>query len=179
MGQLLTDALVIKNETLSSANTATRVGGWMEDAATYIEETPSALAFIDIISGQSGTLIQDDWARLGADCTLLFQRNGITLFDAGAGIVKYNGIDKWFRFSVIVALTAQSNRRIHVALFKNEELVAGSEFEQSTGSQTEITLPCQFVLEATNNDQFSVYIKCSNNNSTYQLDNLNVIINEF
>jgi hypothetical protein len=40
MGQLLTDALVIKNETAQGANTATRVGGWMEEAATYIEETP-------------------------------------------------------------------------------------------------------------------------------------------
>lgn len=179
MGQLLTDALVIKNETVANANTATRVGGWMEDAATAIETLPSALAFIDVLSGQSGTLPQDEWLRLGADCTLIFQRNGIDLFDAGAGIVKYTGANKWFHFSFIVALTAQSNRRIHVGLFKNEQLVSGSEFEQSTGSQTEITLPGQFVLEAANNDEFGIYIKCSNGSTTFALDNLNVIIKEF
>lgn len=37
MGQLLTDALVIKNETAQGANTATRVGTWMQNAANAIE----------------------------------------------------------------------------------------------------------------------------------------------
>lgn len=41
MGQLLTDALVIKNETQARANTATRVGGWMQSAATTIETSTS------------------------------------------------------------------------------------------------------------------------------------------
>lgn len=179
MGQLLTDALVIKNATQANANTATRVGGWMEDAATAIETLPSALAFIDISGSQEGTLNQGQWTRMGADCTLIFQRNGMNLIDTNAGILEYTGADKWFHFSYMVALTAQSNRRIHIGLFKNEELIAGSEFEQYTGSQTEITLPGQFVLEATDTDKFSIYIKCSNGSSSYALYNLNVIVKEF
>lgn len=46
MGQLLTDALVIKNETATAANTATRVGGWMESAATTIESSTSSVYVI-------------------------------------------------------------------------------------------------------------------------------------
>lgn len=51
MGQLLTDALVIKNETQARANTATRVGGWMEDAATAIESLQSD--FIQLVNSPS------------------------------------------------------------------------------------------------------------------------------
>jgi hypothetical protein len=178
MGQLLIDALVIKNATTQGSNTATRVGGWMEDAATVIEESPSALAYIDN-SGQTGTLTQNEWVRIGAGGTLLFQRNGIVLIDADAGIIEYNGANKWFRFSFIVSLTVQSSRRIQIALFKNEQLVSGSESEQSSGSQNEITIPSQYVLEAENDDLFEFYFRCTNGNSTYQVDNLNVIINEF
>jgi len=55
MGQLLTDALVIKNETRGRANTAIRVGGWMEQAAEAIEQAAQAIEEIsDPIPGPAG-----------------------------------------------------------------------------------------------------------------------------
>lgn len=181
MGQLLTDALVIKNETQLYANTATRVGSWMEDAATAIETLPSALAFIDVASGQSTTLIQNEWYRVGADCTVTFQRNGIELIDAGAGIVRYIGETKAFHVSYLVAMTAQSNKIMHVGILKNAETtpILGTEFEQSTGSRTELTLPGQSVITLNSGDEIGVFIKCSNASTNFSLDNLNVIIKEF
>ena len=79
MGQLLTDALVIKNETLSGRNTAIRVGGWMEDAATYIEETPSVLNFFDFATSGTTALDQNVWSPLNATITTGFNRNGLSV----------------------------------------------------------------------------------------------------
>lgn len=56
MGQLLTDALVIKEERLSGKNTARRVGEWMEDAATAIEAPPTG---VQTISSPEGDIIID------------------------------------------------------------------------------------------------------------------------
>lgn len=179
MGQLYDIASVVKNETTPNANSAQRIGGWMELAATEIETLPSVLAFIDVVSGQNGTLLQNAWERMGNDCSVTFQRNGIVLFDEGAGIVKYTGPRKTFAASYLVALTVEANKIMHVALLLNDSaVIAGTEFEQSTGSRTELTLPGQGAITLNTGDEIGVYIKCSNGSTTYRLDNLNVIIKE-
>lgn len=177
MGQLLTDALVIKNETLSSANTATRVGGWMEDAATYIEETPSVLNFFDFATGGTTVLTQDVWLPLNATITVGFSRNGLSVNTAG--LVTYTGANKSFRLSAIAALLGQSSRKIHVAFFKNGQLWPCSEFVSIMPSANETTIPTQCVVPLATGDTIQVYVKCSTHAVTITLDNLNVIINEF
>jgi hypothetical protein len=177
MGQLLTDALVIKNETLSGANTATRVGGWMEDAATYIEETPSVLNFFDFATEGTTVLTQDVWSPLNATITVGFSRNGLSVNTAG--LVTYTGPQKYFRVSFIAAVLAQTNRKVHIALFKNGQLWPCSEFAQAAGSVSEVTLPGQCVVPLSTGDTIQVYVKCSTHAITITLDNLNVIINEF
>jgi hypothetical protein len=177
MGQLLTDALVIKNETLSGRNTAIRVGGWMEDAATYIEETPSVLNFFDFATGGTTVLAQNVWSPLNVTITTGFSRNGLSV-DA-SGLITYTGTEKYFRLSAIAAMLSQTNRKMHIAFFKNAELWPCSEFAQAAGSVNEITLPTQCVVPMSSGDTLQVYVKCSTHAITITLDNLNVIINEF
>jgi len=177
MGQLLIDALVIKNETAQGANTATRVGGWMQDAATYIEETPSVLNFFDFATSGTTTLAENVWAPLNATITTGFSRNGLSV--NASGLVTYAGTAKHFRVSAIAAILAQSNRKIHVAIFKNGELWPCSEFAQAAGSVNEVTIPSQCVVPLSSGDTIRMYVKCSTHAITLTLDNLNVIINEF
>jgi hypothetical protein len=177
MGQLLTDALVIKNETAQGANTATRVGTWMQNCATQVEDSPSALNFFDFASSGTTTLTQDVWSPINATITTGFNRNGLSV--NASGLVTYTGDLKYFRTSAIAAILAQSNRKIHVALFKNGELWPCSEFAQAAGSVNEVTIPSQCVVPLSSGDTIQVYVKCSSHAITITLDNLNVIINEF
>jgi hypothetical protein len=177
MGQLLTDALVIKNETTQGANTATRVGTWMQNCATQVEETPSALNFFDFATSGTTVLTQNVWSPLNATITVGFSRNGLSV--NASGLVTYTGDLKYFRTSAIAAILAQSNRKIHVALFKNGELWPCSEFAQAAGSVNEVTIPSQCVVPLSSGDTIQVYVKCSTHAITITLDNLNVIINEF
>jgi hypothetical protein len=177
MGQLLTDALVIKNETTQGANTATRVGGWMQDAATYIEETPSVLNFFDFASSGTTTLAEGVWSPINATITTGFSRNGLSV--NASGLVTYTGDLKYFRTSAIVAVIGQSSRKIHVAIFKNNELWPCSEFVSVIPSANEVTIPSQCVVPLSSGDTIRMYVKCSTHAVTLTLDNLNVIINEF
>ena len=177
MGQLLTDALVIKNETTQGANTATRVGGWMEDAATYIEETPGALNFFDYSSSGTTALTENVWAPLNATITVGFNRNGLSV--NASGLVTYTGDLKYFRVSAIVAMLGSSNRKMHVAIFKNAELWPCSEFVTFIPTANETTIPSQCVVPMSSGDTIRMYVKCSTHGITITLDNLNVIINEF
>jgi hypothetical protein len=177
MGQLLTDALVIKNETLSGKNTATRVGGWMEDAATAIETFPSALNFFDFSSASVTSGDQDVWTTLVTSVTQGFQRNGISV--ASNGLISYNGTPKQFQFSFIVSLIGSSNRKIHAAMFKNGSLWPCSEFVQVLPSGAETSIPSQCTIPLAAGDTLEVRVKCSTHALSITLDNLNVIIKEF
>ena len=177
MGQLLTDALVIKNETAQGANTATRVGTWMQNCAIQVEDSPSALNFFDFASSGTTTLAENVWSPINATITTGFNRNGLSV--NASGLVTYTGDLKYFRTSAIAAILAQSNRKIHVALFKNGELWPCSEFAQAAGSVNEVTIPSQCVVPLSSGDTIQMYVKCSSHAITITLDNLNVIINEF
>jgi hypothetical protein len=177
MGQLLTDALVIKNETTQGANTATRVGTWMQNCAIQVEDSPSALNFFDFATSGTTVLTQNVWSPLNATITTGFNRNGLSV--NASGLVTYTGDLKYFRTSAIAAILAQTNRKMHVALFKNGELWPCSEFAQAAGSVNEVTIPSQCVVPLSSGDTIQVYVKCSSHAITITLDNLNVIINEF
>jgi hypothetical protein len=177
MGQLLTDALVIKNETTQGANTATRVGTWMQNCAIQVEDSPSALNFFDFATSGTTVLTQNVWSPINATITTGFNRNGLSV--NASGLVTYSGDLKYFRTSAIAAILAQSNRKIHVALFKNGELWPCSEFAQAAGSVNEVTIPSQCVVPLSSGDTIQMYVKCSTHAITITLDNLNVIINEF
>jgi hypothetical protein len=177
MGQLLTDALVIKNETAQGANTATRVGTWMQNCAIQVEDSPSALNFFDFATSGTTVLEQNVWSPINATITTGFNRNGLSV--NASGLVTYTGDLKYFRTSAIAAILAQSNRKIHVALFKNGNLWPCSEFAQAAGSVNEVTIPSQCVVPLSSGDTIQVYVKCSTHAITITLDNLNVIINEF
>jgi hypothetical protein len=177
MGQLLTDALVIKNETTQGANTATRVGTWMQNCAIQVEDSPSALNFFDFASSGTTTLAENVWSPINATITTGFNRNGLSV--NASGLVTYTGTAKHFRVSAIVAVIGQSSRKIHVAIFKNAELFPCSEFVSVTPTSNEVTIPSQCVVPMSSGDTIRMYVKCSTHAVTLTLDNLNVIINEF
>ena len=178
MGQLLTDALVIKNETQAAANTATRVGGWMEAAATEIERPIAALNFFDFESGSVTETIQDDWVPLKMTAIEGFKRNGLSVNIEG--LVNYSGASRPFQFSFIAALIGTAGRKIHVAMFRNGELWPCSEFASTIAVQgTEISIPSQCVVPLVDGDVLQVYVKCSTHALSVTLDNINVIIKEF
>jgi hypothetical protein len=177
MGQLLTDALVIKNETLSAKNTATRVGGWMEGAATAIETLPSALNFFDFSSSSVTSGSQDVWTPLVASVTQGFQRNGVSV--ASNGLISYSGSAKQFQFSFIISFIGSTNRKIHAAMFKNGNLWPCSEFVQVLTSGNEVSIPSQCTIPLASGDTLEVRVKCSTHALSITLDNLNVIIKEF
>ncbi len=138
---------------------------------------PSALNFFDFSSNTTTILAQDVWQPLSASITVGFDRNGLSVNTAG--LVTYTGPQKYFRVSFIAAVLAQTNRKVHIALFKNGQLWPCSEFAQAAGSVNEVTLPGQCVVPLSTGDSIQVYVKCSTHAITITLDNLNVIINEF
>ena len=161
MGQLFDIAAAIKAETTPNANSAQRIGGWMESAATAIETLPSALNFFDFSSGASTTGSQDVWTPLVTTVTEGFQRNGISV--NASGLVSYTG---------------SANRKIHAAMFKNGELWPCSEFVQVLTSGNEVTIPSQCVVPLAAGDTLQVYVKCSTHELDIALDTINVIIKE-
>jgi hypothetical protein len=177
MGQLVTDAGIIKNERGRGANTATRVGTWMQSAANAIETLPSALNFFDFDSGSVTAATQNVWTPLTASVTQGFQRNGISV--NSSGLVTYVGENKQFQFSFIASIIGSTNRKIHAAMFKNGQLWPCSEFVQVLTSGNEITIPSQCTVPMADEDTLQIYLKCSNNNLSVTLDNINVIIKEF
>lgn len=176
MGQLFDIAAAIKAETTPNANSAQRIGGWMESAATAIETLPSALNFFDFSSGASTTGSQDVWTPLVTTVTEGFQRNGISV--NASGLVSYTGSAKSFQFSFIIAFTGSANRKIHAAMFKNGELWPCSEFVQVLTSGNEVTIPSQCVVPLAAGDTLQVYVKCSTHELDIALDTINVIIKE-
>lgn len=177
MGQLLTDALIIKNETAQGANTATRVGTWMQNAATEIEETPSVLNFFDFATSGTTILAQNVFLPLNATITVGFSRNGLSV--NASGVVTYTGTAKHFKVSAIVSLIGQTSRKMHFALFKNDALFASSEFVSVIPTANETTIPSQCVVPLSSGDTIQMYVKCSTHAITITLDNLNVILDEF
>jgi hypothetical protein len=176
MGQLFDIAAAIKAETTPNANSAQRIGGWMESAATAIETLPSALNFFDFSSGASTTGSQNVWTPLNATITEGFQRNGISV--NASGLVSYTGSAKPFQFSFIIAFLGATNRKVHAAMFKNGELWPCSEFVQVLTSGNEVTIPSQCVVPLAAGDTLQVRVKCSTHALDITLDNINVIIKE-
>ena len=176
MGQLQTIAEVVKNETTPDANSAQRIGNWMELAATAIETLPSALNFFDFASSGVTTGSQNVFVPLNATVTQGFQRNGISV--ASDGLVSYTGSAKQFQFSFILSFLGASNRKIHAAMFKNNALWPCSEFVAVIPSGAEVTIPSQCVIPLSAGDTLQVRVKCSTHELSITLDNINVIIKE-
>ena len=178
MGQLIDDALAIKNETQTGLNTAARVGGWMEAAATEIERPIAALNFFDFSSGATSAADQDVWIPLVITPTVGFSRNGLSV--NSSGLMTYSGSARSFQFSFIAALVGTAGRKIHVAMFRNGELWPCSEFASTIGvQQTEISIPSQCVVPLQSGDTMQVFVRCSTHALSVTLDNINVIIKEF
>ena len=176
MGQLYDIALAVKNETTPNANSAQRIGNWMELAATEIETLPSALNFFDFVTSGITSGSQDVWTPLNATVTQGFQRNGISV--NASGLASYTGSTKPFQFSFIISFLGATNRKVHAAMFKNGELWPCSEFVAVISSGSEVTIPSQCVVPLSAGDTLQVYVKCSTHELSITLDNLNVIIKE-
>jgi hypothetical protein len=176
MGQLYDFAEVVKNETTPDANSAQRIGNWMELAATAIETLPSALNFFDFASSGVTTGSQNVFVPLNATVTQGFQRNGISV--ASDGLISYTGSAKQFQFSFIISFLGAVNRKIHAAMFKNNALWPCSEFVAVIPSGAEVTIPSQCVIPLLAGDTLQVRVKCSTHELSITLDNINVIIKE-
>jgi hypothetical protein len=176
MGQLYDFAEVVKNETTPDANSAQRIGNWMELAATAIETLPSALNFFDFASSGVTTGSQNVFVPLNATVTQGFQRNGISV--ASNGLITYTGSAKQFQFSFIISFLGATNRKIHAAMFKNNSLWPCSEFVAVIPSGAEVTIPSQCVIPLLAGDTLQVRVKCSTHELSITLDNINVIIKE-
>jgi hypothetical protein len=179
MGQLFDIAAAIKAETTPNANSAQRIGGWMESAATAIETKPGYLNIFDFDSGLLLLLNNNEWAPINGEFQVGFQRNGLSLFDT-TGIIQYVGATpKIFQVEFIVAMTGASGRKLHVALFKNEQLWPCSEFAETIPpGGGEVSIPAHCLVSLSAGDVVQVYVKCSNNTANVTLDNINVIIKE-
>jgi hypothetical protein len=154
----------------------------VEDIVSAPQVQPSVLNFFDFSSSSTTTADQGEWTPLVCDTTEGLRRNGLSLVvSTGATSTKvaYSGSDKFIRFSFIISLIGASSRKIHVAMFKNNQLWPCSEFAQSIGAAaTEITLSSQCVTPLTEGDVLEVYVKCSTHALSVDLDNVNVIISQ-
>jgi hypothetical protein len=179
MGQLKDNAEIIRDETQAGANTAQRVGGWMVDAAEEIESKPGYINIFDFDSGSSQSLDNDAWDVVKGSFQVGFQRNGLALA-TNEGEIKYTGATpKIFQVEFIVAMTGASGRKLHVALFKNEQLWPCSEFAETIPpGGGEVSIPAHCLVSLSASDVVQVYVKCSNNSANITIDNCNVIIKE-
>jgi hypothetical protein len=137
----------------------------------------SALNFFDFSSNSTTSLSQDVWSPLVTSVTVGQQRNGISV--ASNGTISYTGVNKVFQFSFMAALIGQTNRKLHIAMFKNGSIWPCSEFVNVLLSANETTIPSQCVIPLVSGDTLQIYVKCSTHAITVTLDNLNVIIKEF
>jgi hypothetical protein len=179
MGQLKDNAEIIRDETQAGANTAQRVGGWMVDAAEEIETKPGYINIFDFDSGLLQDLDNNEWVTINGEFQVGFQRNGLMLIEE-AGLIQYTGATpKIFQVEFIVAMTGASGRKLHVALFKNEQLWPCSEFAETIPpGGGEVSVPAHCLVSLSAGDVVQVYVKCSNNTASVAFDNINVIIKE-
>jgi hypothetical protein len=168
-------ALQVKNETQVSANTATRVGGLLEDMndqfdtayANYFDFSSDAVTNITTV-GQ--------WVKLNTTTTEGFKRNGLTHSN---NRVTRTGSKRVFQMEGIVSLGAGNNQEIHVAFFKNEALFPCSEQSVVTSAAGRRNgVPFQCLIELEENDFVEVYVKNQTATNNITLGNLNVIIKQ-
>lgn len=173
---LLSDALLIKNETIPRANTALRVGGLLED---MVEQFDTAyINYFDFSSGSvTNIAVAGTWYKLATNTTEGYSRDG--LVHSNNRITWTGATTRVFKLEGIVSVESGNNNQIHVAFFKNGELHPCSEQEVTTsgnGRASNIAFHC--LIQLALNDYVEVWVKNVTATTAITLDNVNVIVTQ-
>jgi len=168
-------SLQIKNETVTNANSASRVGGLLEDMSDQFD-TAYANYFDFDSASVTNIVTAGVWVKLNTNTTLGFSRNGLAHSN---NRITRTGDKRVFQMDGIVSIGSGNNQEIHVAFFKNEELFPCSEQSVVTsagGKRNAVPLQC--LIELDTNDFIEVYVKNQSATDNITLGNVNVIIKQ-
>ena len=173
---LLSDALLVKNETVPRANTALRVGGLLEDMVDQFDT--AYINYFDFSSGSVTNIVASNtWYKLNTSTTQGFSRDGLV---HSTNRVTWTGATtRVFKLEGIVSVESGNNNQIHVAFFKNGELHPCSEQDVTTsgsGRASNIAFHC--LIQLAQNDYIEVWVKNASGTTGITLDNVNVIVSQ-
>jgi hypothetical protein len=168
-------SLQIKNETVTNANSASRVGGLLEDMNDQFDTAYANYFDFDSASVTNITTA-GQWVKLNTDTVLGFSRNGLAHSN---NRITRTGSTKIFQLSGIASLSSGNNQEIHLAFFKNGDLIPCTDQAVVTsagGKKNAVSFQC--LVELDQNDFVEVYVKNQLNTDNITLSNVNVIIKQ-
>lgn len=183
MGQLVNDAIVIKLETAKKANTALRVGGWMEDAGEQIELNQSNIStqlskitaleqrpFLSITDNESIGVPVVTTAAEGQYIKLGMTPVSSSVFGIGYepddNRIVYSGPIRNMYANYYLKLETQSaSDVIEASFFQGESILLVSTFSNKSSSGTPhiVEISGQFTFAITLAFTYSLRIRCTNN----------------
>jgi hypothetical protein len=138
---------------------------------------PAYLNYFDFASGSSTTIATaGTWVKLNTTTTQGFSRNGLTHTN---NRVTNTGTSKVFRLHGIASLASGNNNEIHVAFFKNGEIIPCSEQDIVTSAAGKMNaVPFGCLTQLNTNDYVEVWVKNTTGTTAITLDNVNVEVIE-
>lgn len=172
---LLTAAGVIKNETVSRANTATRIGTMFENIINHFNK--SYINFFDYASNSVTPLNNDEWTKLILVPTVGFDNNGLEI--NGSNQIVNTGTKKLFKLTGVASISSGNNHEIAFGVFRDGIILPASEQSTVTSSVGRAdSVPFQSTFELDTDQYVQVYVKNSTGGTSITLKNINVIIDQ-
>lgn len=116
--------------------------------------------------------------KLNVNTTVGYSRNGLS--STIANKISYSSqLTKIFKMECIISLSSANNNEIHVAFFKNGEILPCSEQELVTDSSGKLgAIPNQCLVELSTGDYVEVWAKNKTASNNITVSNYNLIITE-
>jgi hypothetical protein len=145
----------------------------MDSNLVYLEG-----AFINYFDFASGAVTNittaGEWVKMNTTTTEGFSRNGLAHAN---NRVTNEGEAGVFKIECIASFIAGNNNEVHLAVFKNGEIVPCSEQETTVRSNDKAqNIPVQCLVEMDENDYVEIWVKNNNATTNITLTNVNVIV---
>lgn len=133
--------------------------------------------YFDCDSDETTSVVAaETWYKLNTDTELGFTRNGLSHSNNRITNTASKAV---FRCLGIVSLVSTSAQEIHVAFFKNGELVPCTEQDMTTGAGTKVNnVTFGGYIELNQGDYVEVWVKNESSTADITLDNVNVMIEQ-
>lgn len=116
--------------------------------------------------------------KLNVDTTVGYSRNGLSS-TSGNKVSYSSSLTKVFKVECIISLSSGNNNEIHVAFFKNGEILPYSEQDLVTDSGGKLgAIPNQCLVELATGDYIEVWCKNKTATNSINISNYNLIITE-
>lgn len=149
----------------------------LEDLKEYLKNSPvfSYINYFDYDSLSTTTITgTTEFVKLNTNTESTFSNDG--LIHTNNRITNNSNESKVLKVEGIISLSSGNNNQIHIALFKNDEIVLRSEQDTVADSGGKLgALPFHCIVQLDVNDYIEVWVKNSTAATNININNINVI----